>query len=157
MEVAKQRAQVRVATAHRKEEEKKAKGKERASLSTPKVAGKGVLKRKADGKDDRPPKKVSVTPGDKLLKKSLPPKPSHGASKGLMTTLGPVTQGLDHRLLTHKDYAIEVIESIIKDKDVDPYAEQMTEELGASGLFDLARVLLFPFFFSFFFFLLVIS
>ena len=153
MEVAKQRAQVRVAAAHRKEEEKKAKGKERASLSTPKVAGKGVLKRKADGKDDRPSKKVSVTPGDKLLKKSLPPKPSHGASKGLMTTLGPVTQGLDHLLLTHKDYAIEVIESIIKDKDVDPYAEQMTEELGASGLFDLARVLLFPFFFlSFFFF-----
>ena len=153
MEVAKQRAQVRAAAAHRKEEEKKAKGKDKASLSAPKVFEKGVLKRKADGKDDCPPKKVFVPPGDKLLKKSSPPKPSHGASKGLMTTSGPVTQGLDHRLPTHKDYAIEVIESIIKDKDVDPCAEQMTEELGASGLFDLARVRLFPFFFFFFFFL----
>ena len=55
-----------------------------------------------------------------------------------MTTSSPVTQGLDPRLLTHKDNVVEVIESIIKDKDVDPYAEQMMEELGASGLFDLA-------------------
>ena len=81
---------------------------------------------------------MSVTPGDKLPKKSSPPKPSHGAGKGLMTTSSPVTQGLDPRLLTHKDNVVEVIESIIKDKDVDPYAEQMMEELGASGLFDLA-------------------
>ena len=110
MEVAKQRAQVRVAAAHRKEEEKKAKGKERASLSTPKVAGKGVLKRKADGKDDHPPKKASVTPRDMLPKKPSPPKTSHRAGKGLMTTSGPVTQGPDRRLLTHKDYAGEVIE-----------------------------------------------
>ena len=132
---------------HKKEEEKRAKGKERASSSAPKTIGKGVPKRKADGKDDHPSKKVLVTPGEKLPKKLSPPKLGHGAGKGLMTTAGPITQGLDRRLLTHKDYAIEMIESIIKDKDVDPCAEQMTEELGVSGLFDLARVRFFLFVF----------
>ena len=37
------------------------------------------------------PKKVSVTPRDKLPKKSSPPMPSHEAGKGLMTMSGPVT------------------------------------------------------------------
>ena len=46
MELGRQRAQVRAATVHRKEEEKKAKGKEGASSSTLKVVGKGVPKRK---------------------------------------------------------------------------------------------------------------
>ena len=149
MELARQRAQVKAVIMRRKEEEKKAKGKEGASLSTLKVVNKGAPKRKVDGKDNRPPKKVSVTPEEKLPKKSLPPKPSHGAGKGLMTTSGPITQEPNHCLLTHKDYVVEVIESIIKDKDVDPCAEQMTKELGALGLFDLTRVRLFLF--SFFF------
>ena len=35
----------------------------------------------------------------------------------------------------HKDHAIEIIESIIKDTDLDPCAEQMMEKLGALGLF----------------------
>ena len=39
-----------------------------------------------------------------------------------------------------------MIGSIIKDKDVDPCAEQGTEELGSSGLFDFARVRPFLFF-----------
>ena len=56
---------MRAAAARRKEEEKKAKG-EGASSSTPKAARKGAPKRKADGKDYRPTKKRSVTPGDKL-------------------------------------------------------------------------------------------
>ena len=126
----------------KKEDENKTKG-EGASLSAPKATRKGAPKRKADRKDDHPPKKASITPGDKLPKNPSPPKPSHGAGKGLMTTSGPVTQGPDRHLLTHKDYVVEVIESIIKDKDVDPYAEQATEELGASGLFDLAWVRVF--------------
>ena len=46
MELARQRAQVRVAAARRKEEEKKAKGKEGASLLTHKVVRKGAPKRK---------------------------------------------------------------------------------------------------------------
>ena len=61
----------------RKEEENKAKGKEGAFSSTLKVVGKGAPKRKVDRKDNHPPKKVSVTPEEKLLKKPLPPKPSH--------------------------------------------------------------------------------
>ena len=72
-------------------------------MSTPKVVKKGAPKRKVDGKDDHLFKIVSVTLGEKLPKKLSPPKPSHGASKGLMTTPGPVTQGT-HRLLTHKGY-----------------------------------------------------
>ena len=75
---------------------------------------------------------MSVTPGDKLPKKPLPPKPSHGAGKGVMTTSDPVIQGLDLRLLTPKDYAVKVVKSIIKDKDMDPCAKQATEELGES-------------------------
>ena len=63
-----------------------------------------------------------------------------------MTTLGPITQGPDHRLLTHKDYAIEVVGSIIRDKDIDPYAELVTDELGASSLFDLAQVCFYIYF-----------
>ena len=64
-----------------------------------------------------------------------------------MTTSGPVVQDPDRHLLTHKDYALEMVESIIRDKDVDPCAEQGTDELGASGLFDLARVCFFLCFF----------
>ena len=144
MELARQMAQVKAAAGRRKKEEKKAKGKEGASSSTLKVVRKGAPKRKEDGKDNCPPKRVSVTPGEKLPKRPLPPTPSHKASKGLMTTSSPITH-----LLTHKDYTVEVIESISKDKDVDPCAEQMTEELGALSLFDLTQVRLFLF--SFFF------
>ena len=106
-------------------------------------------KRKANGKDNHPSKKVSVTPSDKLPKKLSPPKPSHRVGKKLITTSGLVTQGPNRRLFTYKDYAVEVIESIIKDKDVDPCVEQMMEELKASGLFGLSQVhlFLFPFFF----------
>ena len=153
MEVVRQRAQVRVVAARRKEEEKKTKG-EGASSSAPEAAGKGASKRKADKKDDCPPKKVSVTPGDKLPKKSLPPKPSHGAGKGVMTTSDPVIQGLDLHLLTPKDYAVEVMEFIIKDKDVDPCVDQEMEELGVSGLFNLARVRFFLSFLSLLIFML---
>lgn len=44
------------------------------------------------------------------------------------------------RLLMHKEHVVEMIESIIKDTDFDPCAEQLTEDLEALGLFDLARV-----------------
>ena len=48
-----------------KKEEKKEKGKEGASFSTLKVVRNGASKRKAEGKDDRPFKKGTITPGDK--------------------------------------------------------------------------------------------
>ena len=57
-----------------------------------------------------------------------------------MTSTGPVTQGTVRRLLTHKEHVFEMVESIIKETDLDPYAKQLTKNLGASGLFDLARV-----------------
>ena len=69
MEAARLRAQVRAsATQQKKKEENKLKGDGASSLA-PKAVGKGVHKRKADRKDDRPPKKPSVTVGDKSLKK----------------------------------------------------------------------------------------
>ena len=57
-----------------------------------------------------------------------------------MVGKGPVAQGAVHRLLTHKEYAVEMVDSIIMETDLDPCANQMTEDLGASGLFDLSRV-----------------
>ena len=109
-----------------------------------------MAKRKGDGKDDHSSKKVSVAPREKLPTKLSPPQPKHGAGKGLMTTSGPVVQDRDRHLLTHKDYALEMVESIIRDKDVDPCAKQGTDELGASGLFDLAWVCFFLCFFVYF-------
>ena len=123
-------------------------------MSAPKAVTKGAAKRNGDGKDDHPYKKVSVTPREKLPKKPSPPKPRHGVGKGLMMTSGPVIQDPDCSLLTHKDYALEMVESIIRDKDVNPCAKQGTDELGASGLFDLARVCFFLCFFVYFFLML---
>ena len=61
-----------------------------ASSLAPKAVSKGAHKRKPNGNDDRPPKKPSVTIGDKSLKRSMPPKTGHGVGKGLMTSLGPI-------------------------------------------------------------------
>ena len=111
------RQKVRAAAARKKKEEKIKVGE---STSAPKAIDKGVTKRKNDEKDDCLSKKAFVTPTEKLPQKSSPPK--HGAGKGLMTTLGPVTQDSECRLLTQKDYAVKMLESIIKEKDMDPCA-----------------------------------
>ena len=102
---------MRAATSCKKEENEK--GKEEASSSAPKGVGKGAPKRKVDRKDDRFSKKLSVMPGEKQTKKPSPTKPSRGTGKGLMTSTGPVIQG-PRRLLMHKGYVVEMVESIIK-------------------------------------------
>ena len=97
-------------------------------------------KRKGEGKDDRPLKKGPITlEGDKQ-KKSSHTKPKHGVGKGLMKRKGPVTEADICRLHIYKDHVIKVIESIIKDTEMDPCEEQSMKELGALGLFDLAWV-----------------
>ena len=58
--------------------------------------------------------------------------------------IGPVSQGTVCHLLMHKEHVLEMVESIIKETDLDLCAEQMTEDLGALGLFDLSRVRSFP-------------
>ena len=116
MEAAKQR--VRAAVARKKEEERKAKETKGVSSSAPKTVSK-VSKGKPNGKDDRPSKKVAVTPKDVPPKKS-PLKLSQGAGKGVMTSSGPVI-GRPHCLLTYKDYVIEEVESFIKPMDIGPY------------------------------------
>ena len=65
MEATRQRALVRASATVHKKEEKKEKGKEGVSFSTLKVVRNGASKRKAEGKDDRPFKKGTITPGDK--------------------------------------------------------------------------------------------
>ena len=140
MESARQR--VRAAAARKKEEEKKAKETEGGSSSAPKTISK-VLKRKPDGKNDRPSKKVIVTLGDMPPKKKSPLKSSQDAGKGVMTSFGLIIEG-PHCLLTHMDYAVEEVESFIKPTDIGPCDQLGTEDLGASALFDLARVCLLP-------------
>ena len=139
MESAKQRVR---AVAARKKEEKKAKETEGGTSSAPKTVSK-VSKRKPDGKDDRPSKKAAVTPEDVSPKRKSPLKSSHGASKGVMTSSGPIIEG-PRCLLTHKDYAVEEVGSFIKPTDIGPCNLLGTEDLGASALFDLARVCSLP-------------
>ena len=152
MEAARLRVQVRAVTA-KKKDKMKTKG-EGASSSSPKAVRKGASKRKVDRKDNCPPKKASVTARDRSLKKLTPSKPSHGEGKDLMTSSSLIAREPNPYLLTNKDYVVGVVESIIRDKDVDPCAEQGTEELEASGLFDLVQVLFCPHFFFIHLFLL---
>ena len=139
MESPKQRIRAAVA---RQKEEKRAKEAGGETSSTPKVVSKQA-KRKPDGNDGRPSKKVAVTPGDDAAKEKSPPKPSHGAGKGAMTSLGPVREG-PCRLLTHKDYAVGEVKSFIKPTGIEPCDLLETEDLGASALFDLTRVCFLP-------------
>ena len=138
MESAKQR--IRAAAARQKAEKKAQEAGGEAS-STPKASTKQA-KRNPDGSDRRPAKKAAVTPG--AAKEKSPPKPSHGAGKGAMTSLGPLNEG-PCRLLTHNDYAVGEVKSFIKPADIEPYDQLGTEDLGASALFDLTRVCLLPF------------
>ena len=119
------------------EEGKRGRGE---TSSTPKASTKQA-KRKPDGSDRHPAKKAAVTPDS--VKEKSPPKPSHGAGKGAMTSLGPVNEG-PCRLLTHKDYAVGEVKSFIKPVDIEPCDQLGTEDLGASALFDLIRVCLLP-------------
>ena len=130
MESAKQRIK---AAAARQKEEKRAKKAGGETSSTPKVISKQA-KRKPDGSDGRPSKKSAVTPGDGAAEEKTPPKSSHGAGKGEMTSLGCVSEG-PCRLLTHKDYAVEEAKSFIKPTDIEPCDLLETEDLGASAPF----------------------
>lgn len=104
------------------------------------VVTKGTLKRKNNGKDDRPNKKgIGPSVGDKQLKHPSPPKPSHGVGKGLMTGKGPVVPSTVRRLLTHKDHVIEMIDSIIKETNLDSCADQTTKDLGGVWPFLLVQ------------------
>ena len=136
MESAKQR----IRAAARQKAEKKAQEAGGEASSTPKAPTRQA-KRKPDGSDRRPAKKAVVTPGS--AKEKSPPKPSHGAGKGAITSLGPANEG-PCRLLTHKDYAVGEVKSFIKPADIEPCDQLGTEDLGASTLFDLTRVCLLP-------------
>lgn len=54
-----------------------------------------------------------------------------------------VPQGVIRHLLTHKEYTVEIVDSIIKETNLDLCVDQIVEDLGALGLFDLSRVCLF--------------
>lgn len=107
----------------------------------PNVGSKATLKRKPNAKDNHPSKKGMSPPiGEQQQKAPSPFPPRHGAKKGLMTGKGPIAPSLVQRLVTHKDYAIEMVASIIKETDLDPCGEHTLKDLGASGPYDLLRV-----------------
>lgn len=135
MESAKQRIRAAVA---RKKQEEKIRGEE-TPPSVPKPVGKVGVKRKTDGTDDRSGKKVASSSEVKPTKKPSPPK-MHGVGKGLMTASGAVIPQPVRHLLTHKDYTVEVAESILKEEEVELCDEQATDEIGSSALFDLTWV-----------------
>ena len=137
MDVAKQRIR---AAATRKKEERLMKGMEEGDSSAPKSINK-ASKRKADGDDTRPSKKTVVIPGDGSPKGKSSVKPSCGAGKGVMTSSGPVHEGLSY-LLTHKAYAVGEVGSFVKPTDLDPCDLVGMEDLGASTFFDITRVCL---------------
>ena len=137
MDVAKQR--IRVAAA-RKKEERLTKGAEEGDSLAPKSVSKAP-KRKADGDGVRPSKKTVVILGDASPKGKSALKPSHGTGKGVMTSSGPVPEGLSC-LLTHKAYAVGEVGSFVKPTDLKPCDLVGTEDLGASVLFDITRVCL---------------
>ena len=90
MDATKQR--VRAAATCKKEEAERTKGQEGTSSLVLAAVSKGSTKRKVDGEDDHPPKKVAISLGDVHPKKS-PPKPGHGTGKGMMTSTGPIIEG----------------------------------------------------------------
>lgn len=57
-----------------------------------------------------------------------------------MTGKGLVASDPIRRMETHKDYAIEMINSIIKETDLDSCGEHTLEDLWDFGLYDLSRV-----------------
>ena len=71
-----------------------------------------------------------------------------------MTSTGLVNEG-PYRLLTHKDYAIGEVESLIKPTDIEPCDQVGMEDLGASALFDLTGVCLLQFWLNKLYFALV--
>lgn len=84
MEVARQRALMRMAATTRRKEDG-------VSTSAPKVAGRGTSKQKSDGKDDRLLKKgLGVPTVEKQSKQPSPPKPNYGVGTGPMTSVGLV-------------------------------------------------------------------
>ena len=137
MDVAKQRIR---AAAARKKEERMTKGAEVGDSSTLETVSK-TSKRKANGDGTRPSKKTVTIPGDASPKGKSALKPSHGASKGAMTSSGPVPEG-PSCLLTHKAYAVGEVGSSVKPTDLEPCDLVGTEDLGASAIFYITRVCL---------------
>ena len=121
------------------------------AMLPPKIAP----KRKGTGKDRRPTKKGTGQPyaSNSLdTSQKVPTPPRHGAGKGLMIAQGPISSNPIQRLVSHKENAEEMVNSIIKDMDMDECVNHVTEELGVSGLFNLVGVSIHWLFFSFFFF-----
>ena len=71
-----------------------------------------------------------------------------------MTSTSLVSEG-PCCLLTHKDYVVGEVESLIKPTDIEPCDQVGTEDLGASALFDLTRLCLLQFWLNKLYFALV--
>nr|POE71101.1 hypothetical protein CFP56_27106 [Quercus suber] len=58
-----------------------------------------------------------------------------------MTAQGPTTSGPVQRLVSYKEYVVEIVQSIIKDTDMYVCGKHATEDLGVSGIFVLVTAL----------------
>lgn len=75
-----------------------------------------------------------------------------GKGKGLMTGPAPVHEKPPVLLREDSEYALEKLSSIITTDDYEDFSNHATEAMGETGLFSVAQVILYPPFFSFFFF-----
>lgn len=66
----------------------------------------------------------------------------------MMTGKGPVAPNPVHQLITHWDYVVKMVDLIIKETNLNPCAEQSSEDLGAFGLFDLSLVCLYHLYYA---------
>ena len=106
MDAGRQRAMVRkLAVAHKQQRE--------TSALAPKTAlSKVAPKRKSNAKDDCLPKKVmdpSVGANRRDQQQKSPPPPRDKVSKGLITGKSPVVPSSIQRLVTHKDFTVELV------------------------------------------------
>ena len=100
-------------------------------------------KRKNTGDDERLAKKASnpsICSDQVRTSKKTPELLRHGMGKGLMTSQGPVAPSTITLLVRNKQHTVEMIQSIIKDEDLDECSKHEIEFLGESGLFNLMRV-----------------
>lgn len=69
--------------------------------------------------------------------------PSHGVSKGLMTSQGRIVPSPFPLLVKDREYTVNTAHSIVRDVDLDKCSEHETNPFGDSGFQDMMRVSLF--------------
>nr|POF07560.1 hypothetical protein CFP56_47025 [Quercus suber] len=75
----------------------------------------------------------------KMVQKTLEPL-RHGKGKGLMTANGLNVPPLVPLLVKNRDIAMEKVQSLVKNEDLNEFSEHKMEAFGNAGLLALMRV-----------------